>query len=351
MVAPIRVLVVDDSALIRQLLTTILNQDPQIEVVGTAPDAIKARERIKKLHPDVLTLDIEMPKMNGIEFLQKIMKLRPMPVVMVSSLTQQGAEITLKALELGAIDFVAKPQSDLQRGLTEKAQEIVEKVKIAAGATVHPLDMGGAGEDSIKLHRGAGASSASNKKMIVIGASTGGVEALRVVLTHLPSDMPPIFIVQHMPKLFTGTFARRLDGMSTLNVYEAEDGMIAQEGNVYIAPGDAHLKVGWEDQQLVCRLEQSAPVGGHIPAVEVLFESALKIEPAKTVGVMLSGMGKDGAEAMLALKKSGAYTIGQNKKSCVVYGMPKTAFDIGAIEQVCDLTKIPQALIDICAVK
>ena len=349
MVAPIRVLVVDDSALIRQLLTTILNQDPQIEVVGTAPDAIKARERIKKLHPDVLTLDIEMPKMNGIEFLQKIMKLRPMPVVMVSSLTQQGAEITLKALELGAIDFVAKPQSDLQRGLTEKAQEIVEKVKMAAGATVHPLDMG-AGEVPVEFHRESDGSS-GNKKMIVIGASTGGVEALRVVLTRLPRDMPPIFIVQHMPKLFTGAFARRLDRMSVLNVHEAEDGMIAQEGNVYIAPGDSHLKVGWENQQLVCRLEQSAPVGGHIPSVEVLFESALKVSPAKTVGVMLSGMGKDGAEAMLALKKSGAYTIGQNKRSCVVYGMPKTAFDIGAIEQVCDLTKIPQALIDICAVK
>jgi two-component system, chemotaxis family, protein-glutamate methylesterase/glutaminase len=349
MVAPIRVLVVDDSALIRQLLTTILNQDPQIEVVGTAPDAIKARERIKKLRPDVLTLDIEMPKMNGIEFLQKIMKLRPMPVVMVSSLTQRGADITLKALELGAIDFVAKPQSDLQRGLNEKAHEIVEKVKMAAGATVHPLDMG-TEEDTVAFPN-EGYVRSGSKKMIVIGASTGGVEALRVVLTQLPSDMPPIFIVQHMPKLFTGAFARRLDSMSALNVHEAEEGMIAQEGNVYIAPGDSHLRVGWENQQLVCHLEHSTAVGGHIPSVEVLFESVLNIAPADTIGVMLSGMGKDGADAMLALKKRGAYTIGQNKKSCVVYGMPRMAFDIGAIEHVCDLSKIPQALIDVCAVK
>jgi len=341
----IKVLIVDDSALVRQMLTTILRSDPGIDVVGAAEDALEAREMIKRLNPDVVTLDIEMPKMNGLEFLKKIMKLRPMPVVMVSTLTQNGAETTLKALEIGAVDFVAKPQQGCETGLQEKAQEIVTKVKIASRAKIRPHD---SVQEANQLKRAIQPLQQSRYKMIVIGASTGGVEALRNVISGLPKNMPPIFIVQHMPKQFTKTFAARLNGLSELVVSEAEDYMLAKHGHVYVAPGDKHLRIAVAKGELVCRLVEGNPVSGHIPSVDVLFDSACHIAPKETIGVMLSGMGRDGSESMAKLKLAGAYNIGQDETSCVVYGMPKAAYERGAIDKQADVNKIADVLISLC---
>ncbi|MDV7338696.1 chemotaxis response regulator protein-glutamate methylesterase [Terasakiella sp. A23] len=338
----IKVLVVDDSALMRQLLSTILENDPDIEVVGTAPDAHKARELIKKTNPDVITLDVEMPKMNGIDFLKKIMKLRPMPVIMISTLTQQGADVTFEALEIGAVDFVSKPQNDLQQGMVEISGEIISKVKTAAIANVISSLHDVVTPPSLSV---SGPKSTTEKELIVIGASTGGVEALRTILQPLPEDMPPIFVVQHMPKQFTGTFSNRLNNQCQLTVHEAADGIIAERGNVYIAPGDSHLQVTSVHGKLMCCLDKSEPVGGHQPSVGVLFDSALNVIPSKTIGVMLSGMGRDGADAMLRLKMAGATNIGQNERSCVVYGMPKAAFERGAVDYVADLNDIAEMLV------
>jgi len=345
MSALIKVLVVDDSALIRQLLSTILNSDPMIDVVGTAPDPLKARELIKKLNPDVITLDIEMPKMNGIDFLKKIMTLRPMPVVMISSLTQHGADISLEALEIGAVDVIAKPHSDMQRGLGEQSKTIIKKVKVAATAKVRALESVEVRTPQLPDFEN---STFDNRNLIVIGASTGGVEALRTVLADLPDGMPPIFVVQHMPKQFTTTFAKRLNALSNLTVLEAEDGMVAKKGHVYIAPGDKHLKAVEEKDMIICRVEGEDAVNGHVPAVSVLFNSACDVNPTDTVGVMLSGMGKDGAMAMKQLKERGAFNIGQDEKSCVVYGMPKAAYDCGAIHKEYDLKHIAKTLITLC---
>ncbi|NVK18297.1 MAG: chemotaxis response regulator protein-glutamate methylesterase [Methylocystaceae bacterium] len=341
----IKVLVVDDSALIRQLLTTILQSDPAITVVGAAQDAHRAREMIKKHNPDVITLDVEMPKMNGIDFLKKIMSLRPMPVVMVSSLTQSGADITFEALEIGAIDFVSKPQHDLQHGMQNLSQEIITKVKTAATAKISPFE-GHLNPQPILAP--VKDENCGHKKLVVIGASTGGVEALRMVLQPLPKEMPPIFVVQHMPKQFTGTFAKRLNSLCRLNVIEAEDGMVAEKGHVYIAPGDKHLLVKEVNSHLTCRLQDGQEVGGHIPSVGVLFDSAATVCAKDCVGVMLSGMGKDGADAMLRLKEGGAYNLGQNEKTCVVYGMPKVAFERGAVDLELDVSKIAPTLMKLC---
>ncbi|WP_135078267.1 chemotaxis response regulator protein-glutamate methylesterase [Terasakiella sp. SH-1] len=346
MARKITVLIVDDSALIRQMLTSILSSDPEIQVVGAAPDALKAREMIKRLNPDVITLDIEMPKMNGIDFLRKIMTLRPMPVVMISTLTQKGADITLQALEIGAVDYVAKPQQDVQRSLEDKAREIIKKVKTAAGARISPLDE--IDRDVKSLPRDVDPIKDNRVEMIVVGASTGGVEAIRTVLGRLPENMPPIFIVQHMPKQFTGTFSKRLNTMCSMQVQEAEDFTVARPGNVYIAPGDMHLRIARSKGELVCRLVDGNPVSGHIPSVDVLFDSASHVSPEKTIGVMLSGMGRDGSEGMFKLKQSGAYNLGQDEPSCVVYGMPKAAFERGAIHKQLDLKKIAGELISLC---
>ncbi|WP_419796604.1 MAG: protein-glutamate methylesterase/protein-glutamine glutaminase [Terasakiella sp.] len=346
MTRAIKVLIVDDSALIRQMLTSILNSDPALNVVGTAPDALKAREMIKQLNPDVVTLDIEMPKMNGIDFLRKIMKLRPMPVVMISTMTQNSAAITLEALEIGAVDFVAKPKHDVERELSEKAKEIIAKVKTAANAKVKPLEE--TISSPLKEPMGPIGDRAHQYDMIVIGASTGGVEALRTIISDLPKEMPPIFVVQHMPKQFTKTFAQRLNGLGELTVHEAEDYMIARSGHVYIAPGDRHLRVAKSKGEVICRLMEGNPVSGHIPSVDVLFDSVCHVEPERTIGIMLSGMGKDGAESMLKMHQAGSYTVGQDEQSCVVYGMPKAAFEKGGIDVQLDLKKIANVLISLC---
>lgn len=332
---PITVLIVDDSALIRQMLTKMLDSDPGIQVVGAAPDPLTAREMIKRLNPDVLTLDIEMPKMDGIAFLEKIISLRPMPVVMISSLTQEGADVALQALEIGAVDYVGKPTSDLQHGLEQKASEIITKVKTAARAKITARKPAGPQASAISY-----GSYKTTEQVILIGASTGGVEALKEIITVLPPNSPAVLVTQHMPATFTSSFARRLDGVSKVTVAEATAGQRILPGHVYIAPGDQHLELARSGANYTCRLHDGAPVSGHRPSVDVLFDSGAKVARENAVGVILTGMGRDGAEGLLNMRKAGAHTIGQDEASCVVYGMPKVAFECGGVERQFPITKI-----------
>jgi two-component system chemotaxis response regulator CheB len=344
--APIRVLVVDDSALMRQLLSGMLSSDSGIQVVDTAPDPLVARDKIKRLNPDVLTLDIEMPRMDGIAFLEKLMALRPMPVVMISSLTQKGADVTLRALELGAVDFVSKPALNVQAGLAAKQAEIVAKVKSAAQAKVQRLTAAD-GAAAQPLRVGPGYS--STEKIIAIGASTGGVEALHCVLRSMPADSPAILVTQHMPELFTASFASRLDGFCSVRVAEAKNGQRILPGHVYIAPGSQHLKLGRSGANYVCVVEGTERVSGHCPSVDVLFHSVAMFAGQNSVGVILTGMGKDGAEGLLAMRNAGARTVGQNEASCVVYGMPRVACELGAVETELPLTRIAEQILNLCA--
>ncbi|PTW55059.1 response regulator receiver-modulated CheB methylesterase [Breoghania corrubedonensis] len=339
---PVRVLIVDDSALIRQLLTRMLSGDPDIEVVGSASDPYAARDKIKQLLPDVITLDIEMPRMDGLEFLHKIMTLRPMPVVMVSSLTQAGADTTLQALEMGAIDFVAKPTVDLQFGLLEKQVEICAKVKTAASANLRREPMRTAAEP-----RNSGYS--STEKIVAIGASTGGVEALRTVLSALPADSPAILITQHMPVHFTSTFAKRLDGLCNIAVEEAREGTRVLPGHAYIAPGDLHLRLTRSGANYVCNVNGDDRVSGHCPSVDVLFRSVATAAGRNALGVILTGMGKDGALGLLEMRKAGSTTFGQDAASCIVYGMPRAAMECGAVETQLPLDQIAQNILDACS--
>ncbi|WP_428687693.1 protein-glutamate methylesterase/protein-glutamine glutaminase [Roseibium sp.] len=342
---PVRVLIVDDSALIRKMLTEMLSRDPDIEVIGTAQDPYVAREKIKSLNPDVITLDIEMPKMDGIEFLKKIMKLRPMPVLMVSSLTQQGADATLHALEIGAVDYVAKPTQDLQHGLAEKCEEITSKVKAAAAARVQSRP----GGKPARIQRLSSAPGyRSTETVVAIGASTGGVEALTNVLTVLPPDSPAILVTQHMPASFTRSFARRLDGICAINVTEARDGVRVLPGHAYLAPGDQHLQLSRSGANYTCRIGGQERVSGHCPSVDVLFRSVADCAGNNAIGVILTGMGKDGAKGLLAMRQAGARTLGQNEASSVVYGMPRVAQEIGAVEEQLSLSQIPRRILDIC---
>jgi two-component system chemotaxis response regulator CheB len=340
--APVRVLIVDDSSLMRQLLSTLLSADPEIEVVGTAPDPHVARERIKTLNPDVITLDVEMPLMDGVTFLRKIMTLRPMPVVMISTLTQAGAEVTLEALEIGAVDFVAKPTGDVVNGMTILAGELQEKVKSAARSRVrgHRVAAAPAAPRS-KLGRATG-------KVVLIGASTGGVEALKEVLMGLPSDCPPILITQHMPARFTTAFASRLNKDCPMKVSEASHNQIIEPGHVYIAPGSHHLELVRSGTHYACSLNDGATVSGHRPSVDVLFRSGARVLGKTGIGVILTGMGKDGAEGMLEFRRAGATTLGQDEASALIYGMPRVAFESGAVMRQYSLTHMAEGIIEAC---
>lgn len=340
----IKVLIVDDSALIRSLMTEIVNRQPDMVAVGAAPDPYAAREMIRNLNPDVLTLDVEMPKMDGIDFLEKLMRLRPMPVVMVSTMTQQGNEVTLRALELGAVDFVAKPKLDVARGMTASAQEIVEKIRLAAAARVRPAAAHGA-RPAPRPVAALGAR-ASTEKLIIIGASTGGTEAIKEVLLPMPPDAPGILITQHMPAGFTKSFAQRLDTLCKIRVKEAEDGERVLPGHAYIAPGERHLLVKKSGANYVTALSDEPPVNRHRPSVEVLFKSAAQCVGANAIGVMLTGMGKDGATAMLEMKRAGAYNIAQDEASCVVFGMPKEAIAAGGVDEAQPLDAIAARVLE-----
>ena len=351
----IRVLVVDDSAVMRQLLTEILNSDPDIEVVGTAPDPFVAREKIKLLNPDVLTLDVEMPRMDGLAFLRNLMRLRPMPVVMCSSLTQKGAAVALDALSLGAVDFVAKPVVDVIHGIKEAAQEIVSKVKMASRAQVRPL-VERAPAARVEERRDAGAvlpkrsaptHFATTDRIIAIGASTGGTEAIKQVLSRLPADIPGIVIVQHIPKAFSGPFAIRMNASSVLNVCEASDRQPILAGHAYIAPGDQHLLVVRDGARYQCRLSDGDLVNRHRPSVDVLFRSVAQSAGRNSIGVMLTGMGRDGAEGMKEMRDAGASTIAQDENSSVVWGMPGAARQIGAVQSLHPLQEIAARIVEL----
>ncbi len=324
----INVLVVDDSALIREVMSRSLGKDGDITVVGTAEDPLDAREKIKQLNPDVLTLDIEMPNMNGLQFLERIMKLRPMPVVMVSTLTQKGADETMLALELGAVDFVAKPGQDLSGGIDGFTAEVRRKVRAAAASDARSRGMSMRAKPANVPLKTAAAPPGS---VIAIGASTGGVEAIRAVLTNMPTDCPPIVIAQHMPAGFTERFAQRLDEVTPLRVLQAEDRMVLEKGHAYVAPGDYHLMVEKTSGQLKCRLGHEDTVSGHRPSVDVLFTSVAKVIGPMAVGAILTGMGRDGATGLKAMRDAGAYTVGQSQASALVYGMPRVAFEEGAV--------------------
>ncbi|AHX14335.1 chemotaxis protein [Dyella jiangningensis] len=347
----VRVLVVDDSALVRKLLSTMLSCDPGIEVVGTAADPLIAREKIKQLNPDVLTLDVEMPRMDGITFLENLMRLRPMPVVMVSSLTEAGAEVTLRALELGAVDFFTKPGNDLASTFAEGAQEICTKVKLAALAkprqrtAVRKLDVPPRLSADAVLPRAQTAGTRGGSPIIAIGASTGGTEAIRVVLESMPPDAPPVVITQHIPAAFSGPFATRMDNCSAMRVCEARDGQPIQQGHAYIAPGSQHLLVMWDGAKYVCRLHNGPPVNRHKPSVDVLFRSMAASVGKATVAALLTGMGDDGARGLLELQQAGARTLVQDEESSVVWGMPGAAWKLGAASEKLPLDHIAARLL------
>jgi two-component system chemotaxis response regulator CheB len=340
----IKVICVDDSALIRDLLSEMINEQPDMEVVAVASDPIQARDLIKRYNPDVLTLDVEMPRMDGLDFLERLMRLRPMPVLMVSSLTQEGSEVTLRALELGALDFVAKPSLGIRRGMKDYSREIVEKIRAAAQS--RPRQTLSRNKAPVKrLH----APIISSEKILIIGASTGGTEAIRQVLEPLHASSPGILITQHMPGGFTRSFAERLDRLCQLAVKEAEDGERVLPGHAYIAPGDNHLLLGRSGANYVAKLNSDPPVNRHRPSVDVLFHSAAKEAGRNAVGVILTGMGKDGAKGLVEMRQAGAPTIAQDEASCVVFGMPREAIALGGAVEVLPLDDIPARMMALVA--
>jgi two-component system, chemotaxis family, protein-glutamate methylesterase/glutaminase len=343
--AQIRVLVIDDSAYVRQILTEILRADPGIEVVGCASDAHVAREMIRRLNPDVLTLDIEMPRMDGLTFLRNLMRLRPMPVVMVSSLTERGAEVTLDALALGAVDFLPKPHTDLGVTLRDYAAELISKVKAAAHVGVRSTVATAAAPKA----RPATAPISTTNIILAIGASTGGTEAIRELLAELPPDAPGTVITQHIPKAFSAAFARRLNDNSALRVQEAEDGQQVLPGHAYVAPGDRHLKIERSGARYLCRLDHGPAVNHLRPSVDVLFESVAEAAGARCIGVLLTGMGRDGAQGLLQMRNGGSQTIAQDEASSVVWGMPGEAVALGAAQLVLPLSAIAARLVALVA--
>ncbi|MEQ1794067.1 MAG: chemotaxis response regulator protein-glutamate methylesterase [Nitrospira sp.] len=339
----IRVVTVDDSALMRQVLAQLLSKDPDIEVVGSAPDPYIAREKIKALNPDVITLDVEMPKMDGLTFLEKLMRGRPMPVVMVSSLTEAGCQTTLRALELGAVDYITKPKLDLREGMGAIADDLIEKVKAAAVAKIRGT---GNGQTTPRPHTPLSAAMIKTTDTIIaIGSSTGGTEAVKEVLEVLPPNTPPILITQHMPEHFTKTWADRMNQICRISVKEAEDGDSVLPGHALIAPGSYHMTLVRNGARYSVRINQNPPVNRHRPSVDVLFDSVAQYAGANAVGVILTGMGGDGAKGMLAMKQAGAYTIAQDEASCVVFGMPKEAIKLGGVDKVLPLGDIAGAVL------
>ncbi|AVP56884.1 protein-glutamate methylesterase/protein-glutamine glutaminase [Pulveribacter suum] len=351
----IRVIVVDDSALVRSLLAEIINRQPDMQCIGTANDPLVAREMIREMNPDVITLDVEMPRMDGIDFLGRLMRLRPMPVVMISTLTERGAEVTMRALELGAVDFVAKPRVGLASGLNELAAQIVDKIRVAAVAQVRRAPAASAGA-IVHPHAGGAAAAApvaaspllgrlSTEKLVAIGASTGGTEAIREVLVHLPADAPAIVITQHMPPGFTTSFAARLNSLCQITVKEAVQGERILPGHAYIAPGGRQFALAKSGANYVAVVDDGPPVNRHKPSVEVLFKSVAAHVGRNAVGIMLTGMGADGAAAMREMKDAGSYNYVQDEASCIVFGMPREAIAHGAADEVLPLAQIAPALV------
>ncbi|EJE52949.1 chemotaxis response regulator containing a CheY-like receiver domain and a methylesterase domain [Acidovorax sp. CF316] len=349
----IRVIVVDDSALVRSLLSEIINRQRDMECIGTANDPLVAREMIREMNPDVITLDVEMPRMDGIDFLGRLMRLRPMPVVMISTLTERGAEVTMKALELGAIDFVAKPRVGLASGLNDLASQIVDKIRVAAVAQVRRVAPREASSAPHASDAGTAAPAApttllgrlSTEKLICIGASTGGTEAIKEVLVHMPADSPGIVITQHMPPGFTTSFAARLNGLCQITVKEAVNGERILPGHAYIAPGGTQFHVARSGANYVAVVDDGPPVNRHKPSVEVLFKSAAAVVGRNAFGIMLTGMGNDGAAAMREMKDAGSYNYVQDEATCIVFGMPREAIAHGAADEVLPLGQIAPALV------
>lgn len=338
----VKVLIVDDLSTMRGLIATALARDAGIEVVGEAEDPLQARQAIKALNPDVITLDVEMPNMSGLEFLDKIMRLRPMPVIMVSTLTSRGADETIKALEIGAVDCIEKPRP----GNEHNFEELPFKVKIASSARVRPHVRDGDGQKSAETARRAQEQYNPDGRVLAIGASTGGVEALIEVLSRFPENCPPTVIAQHMPASFTRSFANRLDRLCAPKVQEATDNAKLLPGHIFLAPGGAqHLEISGSGTDLRCRLKSGERVNGHCPSVDVLFESVARCCKGNAVGVILTGMGRDGAAGLLSMRNAGAKTFGQNESSCIVYGMPKAALDLGAVEKELPLERLAPAII------
>lgn len=342
--AKIRVLVVDDSALVRSLLTEIINRQTDMECIGVASDPLVAREQIRALNPDVITLDVEMPRMDGLDFLEKLMRLRPMPVVMVSTLTERGADVTMRALELGAIDFVAKPKLGLADGLRQLTSDITDKIRTAAKAHIKRAPAANAPRPAAAAPSSVGR--LSTEKIIFIGASTGGTEATKDVLMMLPADCPAVMITQHMPPGFTNSYAKRLDGLARINVREATDGERVLPGHAYLAPGGMHMWVERSGANYIARVRDGDPVNRHKPSVEVLFDSAARVVGQNAIGIMLTGMGADGARAMKTMRDAGSYNVCQNEATCVVFGMPREAIAAGAAHEVLPLQQIATHVLD-----
>ncbi len=335
----IRVLVIDDSALVRKMLTEIINDQADMEVIGAAPDPLVAREMIREMNPDVITLDVEMPKMDGLDFLDRLMRLRPMPVLMISTLTEKGSEITFRALELGAVDFIEKPKIDIASGLQEYADEIASKLRIAKRARIKRLGPTPQSNTETKAQTLPSLTNraASTEKLVIIGSSTGGTEAVKEFLIQLPPNFPGILIAQHMPETFTKSFADRLNKSCKINVVEAQGGERILPGHAFIAPGHSHLRLQRSGANYITELSQSEPVNRHRPSVDVLFRSAARIAGKNAIGVILTGMGKDGAVGMLEMHNAGSYNFAQDESSCVVYGMPKEAVAAGGVDEIIPL--------------
>lgn len=340
----IKVLVVDDSALVRSLLAEIISKTPGLELVGAAPDAFVARDMVNQFRPDVITLDVEMPRMDGLAFLEKLMAARPTPVVMISTLTEEGADATLRALELGAIDFLPKPKLGVSEGIREYSELIVEKIIAAAGVRVKPLQKNNRPEIS-STEKTISKQLQSTEKIIAIGASTGGTEAIKDLLVQFPSAVPGIVMTQHMPPGFTRTYAERLNKCTRLHVVEAKGGERILPGHAYLAPGGHHLVVARSGADYIVKLSDAEPLHRHRPAVDVMMESVAKVGGKNVIGVLLTGMGKDGAQGMLDIKNHGGFTFAQDEASCVVYGMPKEAVTMGGVDQTVELSKMGDAIL------